>query len=187
METTRPAIELVVAMTRGGLIGRGNALPWRLREDLRRFRRLTTGHVLLAGRKTQESIGKPLPGRHTLVLSREDAKTRTRDAGVTWVGSLDEALATAERIGHRASSLSSDPVFCIGGSQIYRLALPLARALHITWVEVPEGFEGDVYFPSVAWDEWDLVESKVEEHPADARNEFTTRYEVFRRVLAAAS
>ena len=108
-------IALLAAVARNGVIGVDNRLPWRLPADLRRFRELTMGHAMVMGRKTWQSIGKPLAGRQNIVVSRQ-----RHDAvdGVTFEGSLAAALAAVER---------PDPVFVIGGEAIYREALPLAR------------------------------------------------------------
>ena len=120
-------------MARNRAIGRDNAMPWRLSEDLKRFKRLTMGHAVIMGRKTFESIGSPLTGRNNIVI------TRSRDwnpSGCVVAHSLESALAAAG---------DSQAAFVIGGAQIYALALPHAQRLHMT--EIDCDFEGDAFFP----------------------------------------
>ncbi len=130
-------LALIAAVGRGGVIGASTGrfgLPWHLPEDLARFRRLTTGHGLIMGRVTHELIGRPLPKRRNIVLSR---RRQPRTAGVEWAASLDEALAMLE----------DDPMpFVIGGAQVYEEALP--RCTHIFLTEVDREAEGDSYFPT---------------------------------------
>jgi dihydrofolate reductase len=128
------SVTLIVAVGKNGVIGRDNDLPWRLPEDLKRFKRLTLGHTLVMGRKTYDSIGRPLPGRATIVV------TRRRDwsaDGVTVAYSLPEALSLA----------TGDRVFVAGGGEIYRQALPYADGLEVT--EVDQTPDGDVTFPDL--------------------------------------
>jgi dihydrofolate reductase len=125
-------ISLILAMTRQGVIGRNNTLPWHIPEDLKRFRKLTSGHPIIMGRKTYDSIGKPLPNRTNIVVSRQ--------AGLTIPGcevfpDLSSALA-------RCHELSPERCFVIGGAQIFKEALPLADEIYMTWVET--NVEGDV-------------------------------------------
>jgi len=133
-------IALIAALARNRAIGRGNAMPWRLPEDLKRFKRLTMGHAVIMGRRTFESIGSPLPGRSNIVI------TRSRDwspHGCAIVHSLDAALAAAESPGE---------TFVIGGAQIYALAMPLAQRLYLT--EIERDFEGDAFFPDYDRSAW---------------------------------
>lgn len=145
---------LIAALDRRGAIGRGNALPWHLPDDLRRFKALTLGHPVLMGRRTAESIGRPLPGRTNLVLTRTG---RAPYAGQQAVDSLDAARAQA----------GAGPLVVIGGGEVYALALPLARRLHLTEVDVV--IEGaDAWFP--AFDRAAWRERAREHHAADARH-----------------
>jgi len=135
-----PRVSIIAALARNRAIGRDNRMPWRLPEDLRRFRRLTIGHAVIMGRKTFESIGSPLPGRNNIVI------TRSRDwsaPGCTVVYSLDAALSAAA---------DSEEAFVIGGAQIYALALPRARRLYMT--EIDRDFEGDTFFPELDRSRW---------------------------------
>ncbi|MDO5505544.1 MAG: dihydrofolate reductase [Pseudoxanthomonas suwonensis] len=144
---------LIAALDREGAIGRDNALPWHLPADLRRFKALTLGHPVLMGRKTAESLGRALPGRRNLVLTRSG---RVPFDGMQAVASLDQALAIAASDG--------DELWVIGGGEIYALTLPLATHLYLTRVDtVVEG--ADAFFPSVDTDRWERVE--CEEHAAD--------------------
>jgi dihydrofolate reductase len=136
------ALALIAAVARNGVIGGGNALPWRLPADLRRFRTLTTGHTVVMGRKTWESIGRALPDRQNIVVTRQPGYAA---AGAQVKASLDDALQAAALPG---------PVFCIGGGELYALALPRAATLHLT--EIDRDFEGDTRFPDfdrAAWRE----------------------------------
>jgi len=147
-----PRITLIAAVARNRVIGAGNALPWRLPEDLKRFKALTLGNPIIMGRKTWESLGRPLPGRTNIVVSRSKGFSA---AGAIQVGSLDEALAAAAATG-------TDEVFIIGGADIYRQALPLAQRLQLT--EIDRDFAGDVHFPPVDSAQW--LETAREAHQA---------------------
>jgi dihydrofolate reductase len=136
------ALALIAAVARNGVIGGGNTLPWRLPADLKRFRALTTGHAVIMGRRTWESIGRALPDRQNIVVTRQPGYA-AQSALVK--SSLDEAL--------RAAALPA-PVFCIGGGELYALALPRAATLHLT--EIDRDFDGDTRFPDfdrAAWRE----------------------------------
>jgi dihydrofolate reductase len=143
-------LALIAAVAKNGVIGEGNALPWRLPADMQHFRALTTGHAVIMGRKTWESIGRPLPQRQNIVV------TRQRDyaaAGATVALSLDEAL--------REVSLPA-PAYCIGGGELYALALPRAATLHVTHID--RDFAGQTYFP--AFDRAMWRETSRDEHCA---------------------
>ena len=165
MSAPRPLISLIVAMAQNGVIGRDNALPWRLPEDLRRFRAFTLGKPILMGRKTFESIGRPLPGRLNLVLTRDRGWCA---AGVIVVHSVEEAL---ERAG------ASEELVAIGGAEIYRLVLPFARRIYLTHVhaDVP----GDIYFPDFDPTQWADVEYST--HPADGEHAYPVTFVTLER------
>jgi len=148
-------IHLVVAVAENGVIGAGGALPWRLPAELAHFRALTMGHPIVMGRRTQTSIGRPLPGRRNIVLSRRAGFVAE---GCTVVPSLDAALALAE---------PGRPLMVIGGASLYREALPRAERVHLT--EVHAEVEGDVYLEGLARADW--LELSRARHRADARNE----------------
>lgn len=135
-------LELVAAVADNGVIGVNNALPWHLPEDLRHFKALTLGHAIVMGRLTFESIGKPLPGRRNLVLTRN---TSWRHDGVEAVASL-----AAARI--LAAKEPGGPLMVIGGAHLYRAAVPLASKVHLT--QIHADFDGDTGFPTLDMREW---------------------------------
>ncbi|SIQ57085.1 dihydrofolate reductase [Solilutibacter tolerans] len=152
-----PALVLIAALDRRRAIGRGNALPWHLPDDLKRFKALTLGQPVLMGRKTAESLGRALPKRRNLVLTRSG---RVPFEGMEAVASLGQALAIARVDG--AATLS-----VIGGGEIYALAMPLADRMHLTWVDV-EVERADAFFPAFDAEHWRVTAR--ESHPADARH-----------------
>ena len=127
-------LSLIVARARNGVIGRDNALPWRLPEDLARFKRLTMGHPIIMGRRTWEAIGRPLPGRRSIVVTRDP---QWRADGAERAGSIDAAIALCDE---------RSPAWVIGGSQIYAAALAHADALEVT--EIDRDVDGDAWFPA---------------------------------------
>jgi dihydrofolate reductase len=147
-------VTLIAAMAENRVIGRQGRLPWHLPEDLARFRRLTMGHPLIMGRKTFEAIARPLPGRTTIVLSRQPGY---RAHGCAVCGSLDEALEAAAATG-------APEVFICGGSDIYRQALHLAQFIQLTLV--PGHYEGDVIFPPIPPDFEEVAREEGEGEPS---------------------
>jgi dihydrofolate reductase len=136
-------VTIVAAVARNGVIGVDGGLPWRLPDDLRRFKALTLGHVLVMGRRTYESIGRPLPGRTTVVVTRN----------ADWdPGSHDVLVARGVRDALAAAAAIDDEVFVVGGAQVYAGALPLTDRLELTLVD--DEPEGDTVFPPVDWAEW---------------------------------
>ena len=140
----RPALAIVAAVAANAVIGAGNRLPWRIPADLRRLRALTSGHSIIMGRKTWASIGRPLPDRQNIVVTRNATFAAS---GAETASSLDEALARVRL---------PPPAFCIGGGELYREALPRATTLHLT--EVGRAFDGDVTFPDFDRHEWREVD-----------------------------
>ncbi len=136
-------ISIIVAVARNGVIGGGNSLLWHISEDLQRFKRITSGHPVIMGRKTFESLGKPLPNRTNVVVTRQSGYA---PQGVTVVGSIEEAVALFP---------ASEEVFITGGGQIYRQAMPLADKLYLTTVE--HDYEGDTHFPEWDRSRWRLL------------------------------
>ncbi|MDI4663887.1 dihydrofolate reductase [Xanthobacter autotrophicus] len=137
----RHPLALVVAVSQNGVIGADGGLPWRLPSDLKRFRAITWGKPLLMGRRTYESIGRPLPGRTSVVVSADPAFTVPE--GVLKGASLDEGLRLADEA---ADAMGADEIMVIGGARLFHDTLPLARTLHLT--EVHAAPPGDVYFPA---------------------------------------
>ncbi|QDF98600.1 diacylglycerol kinase [Azoarcus sp. DD4] len=162
--TTKALITLIAAVARNGVIGRDNALPWRLKADLARFKAVTLGHPILMGRKTWDSLGRPLPGRRNLVV--------TRNAAFTAAGA--EIFPTPEAA---LQQLDENAVFVIGGAELYRQLLDQADALLLT--EVHTDIDGDAFFPP--FDRTTFVEVSREPHPADADNPFAFDFVEYRR------
>lgn len=151
MTPPRHPLALVVAISQNGVIGADGGLPWRLPSDLKRFRAITWGKPLLMGRRTFESIGKPLPGRTSVVVSADPAFTPPE--GVLRGATLAAALALADEA---ADAMGADEIMVIGGERVFRDTLPLARTLHLT--EVHASPAGDVLFPAFDRAAWREVE-----------------------------
>ena len=139
-------VAIIAAVADNGVIGRGNALPWKIPEDLRHFKGITMGKPVIMGRRTWDSIGRPLPGRTNIVVTRNPSFAA---AGVEVVASLEQALALAGRI---AAAQGAAEAVVIGGAQIYRAAIPRADRLYIT--EVHASVEGDARWPDIDWSQW---------------------------------
>jgi len=160
-----PLISLIVAMAQNGVIGRDNSMPWRLPEDLKRFRAFTLGKPILMGRKTFESIGRPLEGRTNLVLTRDRSWFAH---GVIVVHSVEEALTQAS---------ASDELVVIGGAEIYRLVLPFARRIYLTHVHAD--VQGDITFPEFDPTQWADVEYSSQ--PADDEHAYPVTFVTLER------
>jgi len=158
-------VSLVVAVADSGVIGRDNALPWHLPEDLKHFKRVTLGKPVVMGRKTFESIGKPLPGRQNVVVTRDANYHRD---GVTVVHSADGALAAAGAAGE---------IMVIGGADLFRLFLPRAQRVHLT--RVHGDIEGDVRWPPLAASQSQRI--AAEERPADERHAYAMSFELWEK------
>lgn len=140
------SLSVIVALAKNRVIGLNNTLPWHLPEDLKRFKQLTMGHHIIMGRKTYESLGRLLPGRQTVIVTRNpDYKVD----GAIVVHSLEQAISV--------SSADSE-AFLIGGAELYQQSLPLAKGLYLTMIDAE--FEGDAYFPEIELDHWDLLEQQ---------------------------
>ena len=159
-------ISLIVAAAENGVIGRQGELPWRLSDDLRRFKTITMGKPIVMGRKTWESIGRPLPGRQNIVITRQAGFTAD---GCDVVSSVEEALQVAG---------GAEEVMIIGGSEIYALFLPHASRLYLTRVHAD--VEGDARLPDLDLAAWHLVSE--ERRAADERNEFDVSFRTYERV-----
>ena len=160
-------LSLLVAAAENNVIGKDNQLPWHLPNDLKYFKNLTWGMPILMGRKTFESIGKPLPGRKSIVI------TRNKDwqhENVTTVHSIEEAVQNATALGVKE-------VFVIGGAEIFKTSLATANRIYLT--RIHQEFEGDVYFPELSAAEWQLMSSRFCQ--ADEKNKYDHTYEVWER------
>jgi len=168
--TVRPRIALIWAMARNRVIGRANTLPWHLPADMRHFRELTTGHPVLMGRKTFESLGRPLPGRTNIVITSNRHYTAQ---GCLVAHSLDEALALAAR-----HARTYDPhIFVIGGEKLYAQMLPHADLLYVTLIEAD--IEGDAWFPDFDLTKWRVTVTVS--HPADEKNPYPCVFQTLER------
>ncbi|MEM6583403.1 MAG: dihydrofolate reductase [Pseudomonadota bacterium] len=165
-------IAMMVAAAENGVIGSGNGLPWHLPEDLRHFKRVTMGKPILMGRKTFQSIGRPLPGRTNIVISRDPT---FHVEGVTVLESLDLALREATLVAEREGA---NEMVVIGGAEIYQAALPQVERLYMTEVHAP--VEGDVMLPLITWSHW--RETQRERHAATAGNPFDYSFVVYERL-----
>ena len=159
-------LSLIVAMTPNRVIGRDGRLPWHLSADLQRFKRLTMGHHIIMGRATYESIGRLLPGRKTVVVSRQPDLV------------IDGALVAPSVPAAVRCCQGDSEVFFVGGRQVYREALQVAQRMYLTLVQADVA--GDTYFPEITARKWKLVEQ--EHHEADQRNEYDYTFQVFERV-----
>jgi dihydrofolate reductase len=164
---TRARLELIVAMAANRVIGRGGQLPWHLPDDLKHFKQLTLGHPIIMGRRTYESIGRPLPGRRNIVVSAQ--LPGPPHDGVELARSLDDAVALA--------GTSDDRAFIIGGAALYAAALPRVELMHLT--ELDAAIEGDVIFPPFEKSQWRLVEEI--HHDRDERHAFSFHFRTYAR------
>ena len=159
-------LSIIVAMSENRVIGRNNQLPWHLPADLKRFKQLTTSHTIVMGRKTFDSIGKPLPNRRNIVITRDRA---FQALGVEVAHSLDEAVALTKH---------EEEVFIAGGAEIFREAASGADRMYITLVHAQ--VDGDVFFPEIDWDEWTLLEDQ--KHDADDKHAHAMSFRRYERV-----
>ena len=159
-------LSLIVAISENHVIGREGQLPWHLSADLKRFKKLTMGHHIVMGRKTYDSIGRQLPGRTSVVLTRQ---TDWSVEGVLTATDLETALELAG---------DDEEVFIIGGSQIYQLALPLVERLYVTRVQA--SVSGDTYFPEITSEQWQL--EQTDSFSADEKNDHDYSFLVYSRI-----
>ena len=153
-------------MSRNRVIGANGTIPWHLPDELKLFKSLTMGHHIIMGRRTWDSIGRLLPGRTTVIVSRQ---RDYRVAGAVIAHSMEEAIAACG---------SDEEIFVIGGAELFRSTLPLADRLYLTTVEADAA--GDVYMPAFAMDEWREISSH--EHGSDARHAYSYRHVVYERI-----
>ena len=159
--TRQLPLTIVVAVAANGVIGRDNALPWRLRTDLRRFKALTIGHPMIMGRRSWDAVGRPLPGRESVVLTRDrDFRPEGAHVAHDWAGA--KALAT-----RLAGGMGAGAVIVFGGAEIYRIALPETERIHLT--EVHARPDGDTLFPH--FDRACFRETWREDHSASEQDE----------------
>jgi dihydrofolate reductase len=162
---------LIAAIAENGVIGKDNGLPWHLTSDLKRFRTLTMGKPMIMGRKNFQSIGRVLPGRETIVV------TRDRDFaadGVHVVHSIEDALARAME---RAAAMQAEEIVLAGGSEIYAAMIDKVDKMHITFVDLSP--KGDTFFPAIDWSQW--VEESRLRPPKDGKDDTTFSFVDYRR------
>lgn len=146
-------ISAVVAIGENNAIGKNNQLLWRLPNDLKHFKQITSGHTVIMGRKTFDSVGKPLPNRRNIIITRQQIQI----PGCEMVGSVDEALALCA---------GEEEVFIVGGAEIYRLAMPQTNRIYLTIVH--QEFDADAFFPQINYEEW--AETEREDHGVDEKH-----------------
>ncbi len=158
-------LSIIVAVAENNAIGKNNQLLCHLPEDLKRFKKITTGHTIIMGKNTYLSIGRPLPNRRNIVLSQDKEEGTP---GIEYVGSLDDVIKFTE---------GDEENFVIGGASIYRLLFPYSKKLYLT--KMHKDFQGDVFFPEIKDSEWNVIER--EEGPDDDINDFKYEYITYER------
>lgn len=161
-------LSIIVAKAKNNIIGKNNKLLWHLSDDLKRFKTLTTGHPIIMGRKTFESIGKPLPNRENIIFTK-NTEFKVDNENVKVVHSIEDIKEYIE---------SDENAFVIGGAMIYNLLMPYVKALYVT--EINKDFEGDVFFSKIDNNEW--KEISRQEGPKDEENDFNYDYVVYKRI-----
>ncbi|QIL38136.1 dihydrofolate reductase [Pedobacter sp. HDW13] len=159
-------ISIAVAVGENYAIGKNNQLLWHMPADLKFFKQTTSGHTVIMGRKTFDSVGRPLPNRRNIIITRD---TELKIEGVEVVNSLDEALAITKT--------EEKPVFIVGGAEIYRQALPKTDRLYLTTIH--HNFDADTFFPDFDRSEWTVISS--EPYKADEKNKYDYTFEVLER------
>ena len=163
-----PVIKIIVACDEKNVIGKNNQLIWHLPADLKHFKNLTTGHSIIMGRKTFDSIGKALPNRNNLVVSRQN---QILADGIILCHSLEEAIL-------KAKSLSRDDIFIIGGAEIYKQALEIADQVILT--RLHDYFDGDAFFPEMPSQEWEIIQ--IERGITDEKNPYQYSFLTYQRI-----
>lgn len=156
---------MIAAAAENNALGKDNKIIWHLPDDYKRFKAITSGHYIIMGRKTFESLQKPLPNRTHIVISRQEDYN---PEGCTVVRTIEEALAACP---------ANEDRFIIGGGEIYNLALPEANKIELT--RVHHSFEADTFFPEIDLEDWELVQSEL--HPTDERHQYEFTYETYIR------
>ena len=163
-------LSVIVAMAHNRVIGLNNQMPWYLPADLAWFKKNTLNKPVIMGRKTFESIGRPLPNRHNIVISRQIESIDNKISNVSWVKSIDEAISLAQK-------QQPDEVFIIGGGNIYQQVLPLIERLYLTHIDAE--LQGDTYFPDYLSEQWQVIYQ--EDHQADEKNSYPYQFKILQR------
>ena len=157
-------VSAIVAIAENHAIGKDNKLLWHLPNDLKHFKTITSGHTVIMGRKTYDSVGRPLPNRRNIIVTRQNLAIE----GCEVVNSVEDALALCA---------DEDEVFIVGGAEIYKLAMPLTDKIYLTIVH--QNFDGDTYFPEIKANEW--RETEREDHQPDNKNPLPYSFITFER------
>jgi dihydrofolate reductase len=160
-------VSLLVAASENNVIGKDNKLPWHLPNDLKYFKNLTWGMPILMGRKTFDSIGKPLPGRNSIVITHNN----------DWQHQCVDVVHSIKEAVEKAQSFGVKEIFVIGGTQIFKTALPSANRIYLT--RIHHQFEGDVFFPAISENEWVLTSERF--CAADEKNSYNHTYQIWER------
>ena len=163
-------ITIIAAIANNNALGKDNDLIWHLPADLKRFKRVTSGHHILMGRNTFESIGKPLPNRTTVIITRNDAYSKE---GCLVVNSIEKAIEVAQ---------SDDHIYIIGGAQIYKQAMESDLVDQLDITQVHHEFEADVYFPEIDSEKW--IETEREDFKADEKNKYDYSFISYKKVAS---
>ena len=163
-------LSVIVAMAHNRVIGLNNQMPWHLPADLAWFKKNTLNKPVIMGRKTFESIGRPLPNRHNIVISRQIEPSDNKISNVSWVKSIDEAISLAQ-------AQQPDEVFIIGGGNIYQQVLPLIDRLYLTHIDAE--LQGDTYFPDYLPEQWQVIYQQ--DHQADEKNSYPYQFKILQR------
>lgn len=163
-------LSVIVAMAHNRVIGLNNQMPWHLPADLAWFKKNTLNKPVIMGRKTFESIGRPLPNRHNIVISRQIEPSDNKISNVNRVKSIDEAISLAQ-------AQQPDEVFIIGGGNIYQQVLPLIDRLYLTHIDAE--LQGDTYFPDYLPEQWQVIYQQ--DHQADEKNSYPYQFEILQR------
>lgn len=161
-------LSIIVAMAHNRVIGLDNQMPWHLPADLAWFKKNTLNKPVIMGRKTFESIGRPLPNRHNIIISRHE--DREVKPNISWVKSIDEALQLA-------NTQQSSETFIIGGGNIYNQVLPIVNRLYLTHIDAD--LQGDTYFPDYSPEQWQVIYQ--EDHLADDKNSYPYQFQILER------
>ncbi len=165
-----PRISIIVAMSENRVIGRDGDMPWRLSDDLRRFKKLTMGHTIIMGRKTFDSIGRMLPGRTTVVVTRDSEFELPQS---------DESGLVCHDLAAAFTSADSQELMVVGGGQIYAATIAAAERIYLTKVHTTIE-DGDTFFPQVDWEDWKIVDEQ--RHSANHRNDFDYSFVTYERL-----
>lgn len=163
-------LSVIVAIAHNRVIGLNNQMPWHLPADLAWFKKNTLNKPVIMGRKTFESIGRPLPNRHNIVISRQIEPSDNKISNVSWVKSIDEAISLAQ-------AQQPDEVFIIGGGNIYQQVLPLIDRLYLTHIDAE--LQGDTYFPDYLPEQWQVIYQQ--DHQTDEKNSYPYQFEILQR------